>query len=157
MKILVLSDSHGDLKTLKKAADKYSRNADIIVHCGDGTKGDVEFLKENYKNSMIIAVKGNCDFGSSLNNYEKINIEGKNILITHSHLQNTKFTLVNLSYKALEENCDMVFFGHTHIPTDQTFGDVRLINPGSCSGWNGSCAVVEIDQKQNVLVNLIKL
>lgn len=157
MKILVFSDSHGDLIALKKAVDKFSVNADIIVHCGDATKGEGMYLKENCPNSMVVCVKGNCDFGSPFNCYEKLNVFGKNILITHGHLQNAKFSLANLTYKAQEENCDMVFFGHTHIATDQILGGVRLINPGACSGWGASCAVVEIDSKENVLVNLIKV
>lgn len=157
MKILVLSDSHGDLTTLKKVADKYSVNADIIVHCGDGTRNDATFLQENYRNAMVVCVRGNCDFGSPLNYYEKLNIMGKNILITHGHLHNVKYSLVNLSYKAQEENCDIVLYGHTHIANDQTLAGVRLINPGACGGWGASCAVVEIDAKENVLVNLIKV
>ena len=35
MRILVVSDTHGDLRSLIKAVDA-QRKAEIIVHCGDG-------------------------------------------------------------------------------------------------------------------------
>jgi predicted phosphodiesterase len=54
-------------------------------------------------------------------------------------------------------DADIVFFGHTHIPTDETIGSIRLINPGSCSKYSPVCAVVEIDDKGNVLVNHVKI
>jgi len=157
MKILVLSDSHGNLNNVKTAVDKYGSNADIIVHCGDGTRGEAVWLQENCKNSMVVCVKGNCDFGSWLNSEEYISIDGVKIMITHSHLYNTKFTLANLSYKAEEAGCQLVLFGHTHIATDTTMGNVRMVNPGAASGYGASCAVVETDGKGNILVNHVKI
>ena len=156
MKILVLSDSHGNLANVRTAVEKYGINADLIVHCGDSTRGEAHWLQENCKNSMVLCVKGNCDFGSSLNSVEIMNIEGCRIMITHGHLYNVKFTLANLSYKAEESNCQLVLFGHTHVPADTLMGNVRMINPGAASGYGASCAVVEI-VKGNVLVNHVKI
>lgn len=157
MKILVLSDSHGSVSNVKESVKKYGSNADIIVHCGDGTRGEAQWITENCKNSMAVCVKGNCDFGSMLKSEEILSVDGVRILITHGHLYNVKFTLANLSYKAEESNCQLVFFGHTHIPTDTTMGNVRMINPGTASGYGASCAVVETDGKGNILVNHIKI
>ncbi len=56
MRILVVSDTHGDLRSLIKAVDA-QRKAEIIVHCGDGEEQQ-RFLKDNYKDKMIVAVKG---------------------------------------------------------------------------------------------------
>ena len=44
MKILVLSDSHGNARGVENAVKKYGRNADLIVHCGDATRGEAEDL-----------------------------------------------------------------------------------------------------------------
>ena len=71
--------------------------------------------------------------------------------------QDSKFTLANLSYFAEKNNCQLVFFGHTHVATDTIMGNVRMINPGAASGYNPSCAVVETDGKGNGLVNHIKI
>lgn len=157
MKILVLSDSHGNLANVRTATQRFGSNADIIVHCGDGTRGEAMWLRENCKNSMVICVKGNCDFGSMLNSEEFISVDGIKIMITHSHLYNSKFTLANLSYKAEEAGCQLVLFGHTHTPTDTVMGNVRLVNPGAASGYGASCAVVETDGKGNILVNQLTI
>lgn len=55
MRILVVSDTHGDLRSLIKAVDA-QRKAEIIVHCGDGEEQQ-RFLKDNYKDKMIVAVR----------------------------------------------------------------------------------------------------
>ena len=44
MRILVVSDTHGDLRSLIKAVDA-QRKAEIIVHCGDGEEQQ-RFLKD---------------------------------------------------------------------------------------------------------------
>ena len=37
MRILVLSDTHGDFYSMKKALDAQP-NAEAIIHCGDGRR-----------------------------------------------------------------------------------------------------------------------
>ena len=53
MRILVVSDTHGDLRSLIKAVDA-QRKAEIIVHCGDGTAffRQRRFLKPAVKPSL---------------------------------------------------------------------------------------------------------
>jgi putative phosphoesterase len=157
MKILVLSDSHGNLNNLRKATEQYGRNADVLIHCGDGTRGDAQWLQDNCKHCMVVCVKGNCDFGSMLKTEEILSVDGLRILITHGDKYNVKYTLANLSYRAEENNCNLVFFGHTHVATDTLMGNVRLINPGAASYYGAGCAVVETDDKGNILVNHVKL
>ena len=158
MKILVTSDSHGNIRNLQKVVNQYGVNADVVVFCGDGPRGDATWLKENCTNSTVVAVRGNCDFGNcELRDVEMFNVAGKNIMVTHGHLYSAKYGLEKLSYAGEEKNADIVFFGHTQIPTDEIMGNVRLINPGSCSYYNPTCCVVEIDDKGNVLVNHLKV
>lgn len=157
MKILVLSDSHGSLTNVKKATEKFGINADVIVHCGDATRGEAQWIMENCKHCMTVCVKGNCDFGSMLKSEEILSLDGVRIFVTHGHLYNAKLTLANLSYKAEESNCNLVLFGHTHVPTNTVMGGVRLVNPGSASAYDASCAVIETDGKGNVLVNHVKI
>ena len=47
MRILVVSDSHGDYNSLKKAIASQP-TAEVIVHCGDGAK-EVEALTQEAK------------------------------------------------------------------------------------------------------------
>lgn len=158
MKILVLSDSHGNLSGVRKAVEKFGSNADFVVHCGDGTRGEALWLKENCTRAKVVCARGNCDFMyDMLRDTEYFNVCGKKIMVTHGHLYNVKFGLQSLSYKAEEEGCDLVFFGHTHCAADETLGNIRMINPGSCGRYEPVCAVVEIDDKGNVLVNHVRI
>ena len=157
MKILVLSDTHGNLSGMRKALDKYGTNADVIVHCGDGVRGEALWLMENISHAAVICVRGNCDFTGSIKDIEFFDANNKRIMVTHGHNFGVKYGLENLSYKAEKEGADIVFFGHTHLCADEKFGSVRLINPGSCGRWAASCAVVEIDENGNVLVNHIEV
>lgn len=151
-----MSDSHGNIRGVRRAVEKFGKKADVIVHCGD-SRSEAEWLLENCPESSIVCVRGNCDWGSTLDNTEFLNIAGKKIMVTHGHLYSVKYGLENLSYAAEEKQADIVFFGHTHVPTDEMLGNVRLINPGSCGVYERSCAVVEIDEKGNVLVNFLKI
>ena len=157
MKILVLSDSHGNIRGVEKALKQFGSNADVVVHCGDGTRGEAEWLKENCARAKVVCVRGNCDFGGMLRDNEYFEACGRKIMVTHGHLYNVKFGLAQLSYKAEEEGCDIVFFGHTHCAADETLGNTRMINPGSCGRWEPVCAVVELDDKGNVLVNHVRI
>ncbi len=157
MKILVMSDSHGNLRGVQTAVDKFGSNADIIVHCGDGTHGEADWLRTNCADKKVVCVRGNCDFVTSLKDIEYIDVCSKRIMITHGHMYNVKFGLYSLCSKAREEKVDLVFFGHTHIPTDETDEGVRMINPGSCSRYEPVCATVEIDSNGNVLVNHVRI
>ena len=78
MRILVVSDTHGDLRSLIKAVDA-QRKAEIIVHCGDGEEQQ-RFLKDNYKDKMIVAVRGNCDWNSFFPSKEIFKVCGKTAL-----------------------------------------------------------------------------
>ncbi len=157
MKILVLSDTHGNLSGMQKALEKFGKNAEIIVHCGDGTRGEAKWLADNVNHAEVVCVRGNCDFTAELENIRYFDVYGKHIMVTHGHNFGVKFGLENLSDKAEEEGVDIVFFGHTHICADENLGGVRLINPGSCGRWEPTCAVVDIDEKGNVLVNHVRV
>lgn len=157
MKILLMSDSHGNLQGVKNALERFGRGADLIVHCGDGTRGEAQWLTENCRDKAVVCVRGNCDFGTMLRDNEYIDIMNHRILVTHGHLYSVKFGLMQLAYKAEEEGCDLVFYGHTHIANDETNGRVRMINPGSAGKYEAMCATVELDEKGNVLVNHVRI
>lgn len=157
MKILLLSDSHGNKRTMLEAVKRFGRNAEVIVHCGDATRGEAEDLIDYNPDKTVVCVRGNCDWGSALKDVEFLDICNKRIMITHGHLFGVKYEFETLKKRAEEENCDLVFFGHTHNPADVTVDGVRMINPGSCGMYEPSCATVEIDDKGNVLVNHLEI
>ena len=115
MRILVVSDTHGDLRSLIKAVDA-QRKAEIIVHCGDGEEQQ-RFLKDNYKDKMIVAVRGNCDWNSFFPSKEIFKVCGKTIFVTHGHLYDAKSGLYRITSAAREAGADILLFGHTHMRT----------------------------------------
>lgn len=138
MKVLVISDSHGDQKTLEGVIKK--ENPDLSLHLGDYGRD----LKEG------LCVRGNCD-GFSLCPLKRIvELKGYRILMSHGHKENVKRGLQNLYYLAKEEEAQVVLFGHTHLPFEEEIDNILFLNPGSLSlpppGTKGSYLVLEIDE-----------
>lgn len=155
MKILVVSDTHGDAHSLLRAV-KAQPDAEVIVHCGDGDE-QVQLLKDTYKNKMIVGVRGNCDWNSFLPVTETLNILGKKIFIAHGHLYNAKFGLYNIMCAAREAGADILLYGHTHIAMTSYEDGLYMMNPGSCHGYMASYGILEITEKGDILTNIVKV
>lgn len=150
MKILVFSDSHGNSKNIKNALEIHGGVCDLVIFLGDGIK-DIEYIKEKYPDITFYIVKGNCDlFQGGYQGTSVLDLDGIRVLITHGHLYNAKYGYERLVYAALENEADAVFFGHTHIPTDEIVDcgqkRVHLFNPGSI-GHGGTYGVVNTSGK----------
>ncbi len=91
--------------------------------------GDSELNNEELKEYNIISVKGNCDT-TDLEDYIILEDACDKILLVHGHKFNVKFTLNNIYHFAKSLNCNIVIFGHTHLPLEIT-EDVSFYNPGS--------------------------
>lgn len=155
MKILVVSDTHGDVNSLLRAV-KAQPEAEVIVHCGDGDE-QVQLLKDTYKDKMIVGVRGNCDWNSFLPSKETLKICGKKIFITHGHLYNAKMGLYKVVCAAREEGADILLYGHTHIAMNTYEDGLYVMNPGSCSGYMASYGILEITENGDVLTNIVKV
>lgn len=153
MKIIVVSDTHGSYRNFQKVM-QLNRNADIVVHCGD-SRDEVDQIKMEYPDKMYYTVKGNCDFGTMLPLTEEFTVEGVRFLITHGHLFNVKYGLLDLRMAAKEKGAQVVLFGHTHYATDEVVDGVRYFNPGSL-GYGKSFGVIEVKDGQ-VLSNIAHL
>lgn len=155
MRILVLSDSHGDTYNITKAV-KAQPEAEIIVHCGDGDE-QVQFLKETYRDKMIVAVKGNCDLGSMLPVTETFSACGKKFFVTHGHMYNAKMGLYQLVCAAREQQADVLLFGHTHNALSTYDDGLTILNPGSCKGCYGTYGYVDITDKGDIVTNTVPI
>lgn len=111
MKILVIGDTHGQLNKIREIFPKLT-NLDLIAHTGDHLE-DGHALEREF-GIPVVAVKGNCDGSYSADDFEIIETDYGRILLIHGHMQHVNYRLDNLYYKAMEENCKAVFFGHTH-------------------------------------------
>ncbi len=155
MRILVLSDTHGDARSLMRALQQQP-NAEMIIHCGDG-RAEVEDLQKVIKDIPIVPVRGNCDWGKALPPTQVIEVAGKRIFITHGHLYQAKFSIYNLVCAAREEKADIVCFGHTHQAMTEYDDGLYILNPGSCHGYGATYAYIDITDKGDIVTNIVRL
>lgn len=151
MKILVLSDTHGDTSKAEKAI-RSNKGVDLIIHLGDYFR-DAQKLSSLFPNIPIEYICGNSDFLIDNVPAEKmIEVCGKRIFLTHGHRYSVKWDYERLINKAKEQNADILLFGHTHIPELIMNDRFYLLNPGSTSepraDSDESYAIIEIDNDQ---------
>ena len=146
MKILIMSDSHGNKEAVNKAIAKES--PDKIIHLGDGWR--------DLPSSIDIPcyrVIGNCDDPAcGFPEKKVIELDSLRILITHGHLYRVKFSLIHLKLAAMEANAHLALFGHTHSAfEDKTEDGVFLFNPGTIGKSVGSYGILETNGKDFTL------
>lgn len=149
MKILVVSDTHGDTRTLNSLL-KIQTNVEVVIFLGDGYE-EFEDVKRFYPDKMFIGVKGNNDWGSSLPYDDEIVIEGKKLFMTHGHRYGVKGGLSRLIAECRRRKANIVLFGHTHIPYTSYEDGIYVINPGSLRGFTGTYGVIEIKDGEILL------
>src|SRR6266704_806161 len=130
MKILVISDTHGNVNRAFSAHD-LSGPVDAVIHLGDGA-ADADLLREAL-DVPVINVAGNCDPGSNAPRERVWECEGKRILLTHGDAYQVKSGLVRLLQRANEVEADAVLFGHTHQWLLENNEGMLLVNPGTLS------------------------
>ena len=155
MKCLVFSDSHGDADGMRRVIAMH-KDADVIFFLGDGLR---DFEEAAYRSPAAkYFVRGNCDFSHVCfdriaERTEEITLDGKKILICHGDLFGVKGGCDRLLYYARERECDIVLFGHTHVPTEEwcevSGRRIALFNPGSISrpavGERPSFGIITVD------------
>lgn len=125
MKVLIVSDSHGDTNSLVKIKERHKEEVEAIIHCGDS---ELQLDHEALLNMHV--VRGNCDFAPFPNEVVQ-NIGPFRFYITHGHLYSVKSTLMKLKYRAIESSANIVCFGHSHIAGAEMVDGILFINPGS--------------------------
>ena len=148
MKILVVSDTHGNADGFKKAVER--EHPDQVFHLGDvmGQEG----LFEEIAGVPVYAVRGNCDsFFSDLPDDLVINIGSHRAYLAHGHRHDVRYTPEILASSALTEMADVAIYGHTHVPEHiPSYKGVTILNPGSLTyprqaGGKRTYAVIEVD------------
>lgn len=151
MRILILSDSHGQKEKLHHILNSYQH--DCIFFLGDGLS---DFL--NLPITVpFYEVSGNCDFFVNSPDEKIIEIENRKIFLTHGHNYYVKSGINALIKKANSENFDFVIFGHTHQFYHEKHDQTVFINPGALKSRMGgatSFVILEINAK-NYLVKRI--
>ena len=132
MKILVLSDSHGNLTNMELAVER--TNPSLIFHLGDCWR-DGERLHEQFPDIPLEQVPGNCDCRPGELAEKLLILREKRILLCHGHTYGVKQSLLNAGYAAEEQALDLFLFGHTHRPLVDMRGRTLFLNPGSIGDY----------------------
>lgn len=131
MRVLLVSDTHGRNGNFEKLI-RLIDSIDLIFHMGDleGSEGYLEDLAP----CPIYMVSGNNDFFTNVPAQRIVPLEGHRIFMVHGHRQGVSYDTEGVKELARENDCDYVFFGHTHRPLiDQNDPDIIAVNPGSLS------------------------
>lgn len=149
MKLLVLSDSHGNVDNMIQAVARTV--PDMILHLGDG-EHDARQMHEQFPAIPMEQVAGNCDWCSVLPPQKLICAADKRILMCHGHTLHVKESLLTALYAAQEQHADIFLFGHTHRIFSETRNGVAMLNPGSIGDAHyPTFGVVEITGGQILL------
>lgn len=145
MKILVVSDTHGDSGRLLKVLSD-NKDFDMLIHLGDG-ENDFREVQTRYPFKGMVYVAGNCDYG--VHSEEHIAIaRGKRIFCCHGHRYGVNFGIETLVGAAVKNECSIALYGHTHVPKIETLNGVQIMNPGSLTlprgGSERTFGVIEI-------------
>lgn len=133
MKILVISDSHGNVQNLKHAVGFGKKiGVKAVIHCGDWNNvQSVEVVIES--KIPLYSTLGNADISPEIRKFleskcKKFDPEllafsmgGKKIAISHYISKLKKHT----------DAYDIGFYGHRHTPDETKFGDIKLVRPGA--------------------------
>jgi hypothetical protein len=147
MKIVIVSDSHRDSDVLERIV--LMNRADYYLHAGDSCVP--EMLLDPF-----LAVKGNCDFYHYP--LERL-VQTGNVLIYlhHGHA----YPLSQMIPRAKSFGCQVVIFGHTHVPMVKVIDGIVVVNPGSVSfprgGHAKSYAIMTFDTPQNIECTIMQV
>ena len=177
-RLLVVSDTHGHYAVFEAIIREYGNDCDALLFAGDGIWDIVQYL-ENCQTSeklrqalppVVAFVAGNGDgdqYRVSLPVLDDareperlgytIMVPPRRILLAscyrifmvHGHHHSVDVSpeiLVNVAHSM---NCDIVVFGHTHVPMSEEFSHIFVLNPGSPARPRGysapGFAILELD------------
>jgi putative phosphoesterase len=140
MKIGILSDTHNDSATTRRALAEFrQRNVNTLFHCGDLTTADMVKLFDGFD---VRLVRGNMDRhsvkalkaavaaqpgGRWLGKGDLVEVDGKLIAVTHGDREDVFESL-------LFSEPHYLLHGHTHRRRDERVGRTRIVNPGALGG-----------------------
>ena len=156
MKVLVISDSHGNIANLEHVLGFAKRvNAGAIIHCGDW---DNLLAVETVVSSGIdvYAVLGNADIDPAISEKLKVQSEKFSEKFLEVEIDGRKIGVVHqltINNQPLTIGCDIIFCGHTHTQGESAFGGIKVVNPGA---MENKISFAVYDTKTNK-VDLVKI
>lgn len=158
MKIIVMSDSHGNYSALNRIVQDFF--ADIYIHLGDGER-ELNRIYTQHPDKKILHVAGNCDFASLSESEILISPDNKNVIFaTHGHRHGVKSSLESLKNTARKKGANILLYGHTHARFNEYDNGLYTMNPGSVScprdGKRPSFGIIELTDS-GISTNIVDL
>lgn len=176
MKIAIISDTHDNVASLKRAIDLIKKEEiKLIIHCGDIFLPDT--LKKGLKSFQgkvhVIFSRADADF-SRIPEYSFKNLPGIKVWEEFGQIKLNKKTTTHPPHPptrqgasgpliafchfpeiarnlANSQKYDLVFYGHTHKPWEEKIGKTRLVNPGNLAGLFYKATFAIYDTKNDKL------
>ncbi len=150
MRILVLSDSHGQAFSMKRAIEAQP-TAEAIIFLGDGHR-DLEYCKSLFPDKKYFEVKGNNDFNCDYPLCQIVELYGRRIYISHGHYEYVKSSLSGILTKACENECEIAIYGHTHLPKSDYYDGIHIFCPGAL--YNDEYGVIDITDNGIICIGM---
>ncbi|GAA3406454.1 metallophosphoesterase [Paenibacillus hodogayensis] len=133
MRIGIVSDTHlsGGRRLPVPLLDGL-QGVDAIIHAGDWVTLDV--YEELSAIAPVYGVAGNGDGEELVRRFGKkttVEFDGVRFGVVHGHEGPGRSTPERARLAFREQACDVVVFGHSHIPFSEKDGGLLLFNPGS--------------------------
>ncbi|WP_251547171.1 YfcE family phosphodiesterase [Limosilactobacillus caecicola] len=153
MKVLFVSDNHGDEAILEQIRQTFGNQVSALFHCGDSNLASHQPGIQGYQ-----TVIGNTDWGLDYPQVVTEQVDDQVVTVTHGHLYQVNMTLTPLLLLGQETHADIIAYGHTH-QLAVTMEEQRLfINPGSISfprgtytGIGGTFAIVDANSQRFIV------
>ena len=89
-------------------------------------------------------------------------LHGHKIAMTHGHNQHVERGVDVLKYWALQNEADVVLYGHTHVPFVEQSSQMTVLNPGSISrprqsGFECTYAWMEFLPNGEISIEIVKI
>lgn len=132
MKVLFVSDNHGDREILAQITRQFGDQVDAMFHCGDSNLNPTDEVMKPFK-----TVLGNTDWGLDYPKMQQSVIDNERIVVIHGHQYQVNSTLTPLMLLAQEQQASIIAYGHTHQLAATVEKGILLLNPGSISQPRG--------------------
>lgn len=136
MKIGVVSDTHGNLRTTRLAVERLAaHDVEAVLHCGDIVSSEVIPYFAEWPTHFVF---GNCDHNAAElratiqdagqfchEQFGELELGGRRIGLLHGH-DSARFRECVES-----DEYDLVCYGHTHVADSRQSGRTLVLNPGA--------------------------
>lgn len=152
MRVLIISDTHRDVKSALAAIRKVG-HIDLCIHAGD-VEGDADILMAAL-DCPLKMVSGNNDYFRMFPEELEFTVGKYKVFLNHGHRYLVSLGGERFKEEALSRGVDIAIYGHTHKPIIWDAGEVTILCPGSVSyprqnKRKKTFILMEIDEKGEV-------